>query len=677
MASESPAHSRNGIRWASLLFFLLMPVIVGLAAGCDADGEVAPESAAISPDYDFRNAKSILPKVQELINEFTTNANPVTFIKAQRLLDRARKLDPENERVYLALGQLYMSAKFSNTIVEGLGGKGAVRKKVFAMFKTVLRINPNNAAAYEGLGQYYLKGNPRKALTNFMKAYELNPHWTTYHMIGVCYFELKKYDWAEEIFTGVLRQARAQRDRKSLVVAYEYLGRIGLKTGENDLAEKYLTESVAQFEQVLETEGSNRVCPYQALGVLYSKMGERSKSTENFIKAADFKPFNFDVQFTAAWNSLLNGEIKKALKYFKRGLAVADSPVLKPLRWIFRAELDSTQTLSTASVTNETEGIKAKTDFEVALTYFLDSEFDKVGPFLDSSSKIPPDRRLEVLRGFHLLIERQYVQADNIFLQVSAGGGFSPGAVAGLGHMSIVHKDYVTAKRLFAEVIDHLQSVSGRNERKNSDALYERFIYEMASLGMGWTLANQNMHVRAIEHFDFVLKSNPDNILALLGTANSLVGLHKLNEAQAHFEKVLKLQPENPYALATLGNVEFERGRMDKAEESFKAALVANPENYTCPYEGLGLVYFQRGQIGKAKENLQKAIELNPDIEYRKFNVLAQIYLREGRYAEAEALLVKSQENYPYDATAQNLLKELNKLKSRSDPPATTLTEVE
>ena len=176
---------------------------------------------------------------------------------------------------------------------------------------------------------------------------------------------------------------------------------------------------------------------------------------------------------------------------------------------------------------------------------------------------------------------------------------------------------------------------------------------------MGWAEANQNQHVRAIQWFDRILKRQPDDLLGLLGRANSLIALRLLTDADEGLLRILDEYPDNAYAHAELGMVRLEQGDERGAEAHFRRALEEDDRHYTCPYEGLGLLYLRQGRTDEARENLEEAIRINPAIEYRKYNGLARIYLEEGNVDEAERLLEKSVANFPYDGEARELLEQL------------------
>jgi len=261
-----------------------------------------------------------------------------------------------------------------------------------------------------------------------------------------------------------------------------------------------------------------------------------------------------------------------------------------------------------------------------------------------------------------LLFSRRFDEAKEILVELRSQPQVAVGAQVGLGHLAINERHYERATELLSGGLESapssLSTGAGVAER------YSDFVYELACLGMGWSAANRNEHVRAVSWFDRILARQPDDLLGMIGRGNSLIGLNLLDDAARVLELVLESHPENPYAHAELAMIRLKKGQDQAAEHGFRSALAKDDRNYTCPYEGLGLLYLRQGRTEKARENLERAIEINPDIEYKKYNGLARIHMSEGNYEAAAKLLRKSQENFPHDGEALQMLKEIEALEA-------------
>jgi tetratricopeptide (TPR) repeat protein len=303
------------------------------------------------------------------------------------------------------------------------------------------------------------------------------------------------------------------------------------------------------------------------------------------------------------------------------------------------------------------DDLSARQAYLKALSSYDSEDLSAALRYIERALAQEPLPAYKVLKGAFLLFERRYPEAEVLFAEAKSAGADDPGPAVGLGHLDIVARRYSAARRKLEPALAHWLRHGSVASKLGG---YDLLVQELANLGMGWVCANQNRHDEAIDYFDRILSLQPEDLLALLGTGNSLIALGRLDEAQGMFDRVLNQDADNPYALAELGTLRAMRGDTEGAEAVFRRAMERGGEGYTCPYEGLGLLYLQQGRLEDARANLEKAIEINPDIEYKKFNGLARIYIQEGRVDEARKLLQQSVRNYPYDDEARGLLEGLD-----------------
>ncbi|MDP7115237.1 MAG: tetratricopeptide repeat protein [Myxococcota bacterium] len=293
--------------------------------------------------------------------------------------------------------------------------------------------------------------------------------------------------------------------------------------------------------------------------------------------------------------------------------------------------------------------------FEAALAAYERGERGSARALAERAEELRPRRSQRVFLALLMLFEQRYDPARAVFEAEAVAIDEDPGPAVGLAHLAIAERDHGAAEQRLRDVVERWTT-----ERLEGSAEpdYHRVAVGLAHLGLGWVAANRNQHRDAVGRFDRALAGNPDDLLGLLGKANSLIGLGRLDEADALLERVLELDPGNPYALAESAVIRYGLGDDRGAEQRFEAALERGTA-YTCPYEGLGLVYLRQGRVDEARDQLERAVDLNPDIEYKKFNALARIYIDEGRLDDAEALLNASIENFPDDPEARTLLDSL------------------
>jgi len=305
-------------------------------------------------------------------------------------------------------------------------------------------------------------------------------------------------------------------------------------------------------------------------------------------------------------------------------------------------------------------------DFLAALDAYEVGDYSAALDKVDSALVSEQRAEYRVVRASMLLFSRRFDEARVSLTELRQQPKVAVGAQVGLGHLAINARSYEQAHELLRAGLEPIPPslAAGAGVRQR----YHDFVYELACLGMGWSAANRNEHVRAISWFDRILVRQPEDLLGMIGKGNSLIGLNLLEDAAKMLESVLKAHPENPYALAELAMIRLKKGQDEAAEQGFRKALAQDDRNYTCPYEGLGLLYLRQGRTEQAREHLQRAIEINPDIEYKKYNGLARIHMSEGNFEAAKKLLRKSQQNFPHDGEALELLQEIESRQGSMGP---------
>ena len=312
---------------------------------------------------------------------------------------------------------------------------------------------------------------------------------------------------------------------------------------------------------------------------------------------------------------------------------------------------------------------KPGTQLDSALIAFSAGDYERTREYVDRAIKLRNAPRDKVVKGLLLLFQKKYDDAEALFRAAIAQRPGSLGATVGLAHLDIIRHDLDGAKDRLQPVATMCKTaLDASMEWGNVPMRYRRFVCRFTELGLGWAAANGTHHEQAITHFDRILKSDPDDPLAMVAKGTSLIWLKRFDEAETILNRTIELYPGSPYARAGLGLIYLNRGDDKQAETAFNKALSLEGQKYTCPYEGLGLLYLRQGRVEDAKKNFERAIEINPNIEYRKFNELARIYIDEGRYDEAEQLLRKSMENFPQSHEAEAVLAELQARRAAEAP---------
>ena len=574
-----------------------------------------------------------------LIHAAFDNRDSKKLDEAERFLRRRLPRVQQKDRVYAALAMIAIHR--SDYRDEPMPSPDAL-----ALLRKALDHNPRSARALEWLSHYHEQRQEYgKALSASERWLAAAPHELRAMVaVGRSLLDLKHYARAEQALKKALERSRKQGDDTTLIKAQEYLGKVYMLQGKYKLAERVLLDSVKTFKQ---SKMKLAACPYASLGALYSTMGDDKKALVNLMKAADQESSRPRMQHQAAVACFKNNDFANAIKYIDRALALENTEHYRSFKdRVLRAK---------AGAGGGSQ--PAKSDFELALGSFEDHRFSAARRHVAKAMTAGAEGRHKVLLGFLLLLQKKYDEAGKRFGEADKDGGAGVGPAVGQGHLAIIRKDYVAARRLLApgtKTGDKKPRVY-RDDRDNK-RLYQWVIFKMACLGLGWASANVNKHPLAITYFDRIIAGKDEDVFAWLGKGNSLNALNRLEAAEKALRKVLKMDPANKYATAELALVQFNRGKDKEAERLFKAALKQDEGQYTCPHEGLGLIYLRAGKLARAKASFRKAIKINPDIEFKKFNGLARILIREGQYEKARKLLRKSMENNPYEDEARKML---------------------
>jgi len=139
--------------------------------------------------------------------------------------------------------------------------------------------------------------------------------------------------------------------------------------------------------------------------------------------------------------------------------------------------------------------------------------------------------------------------------------------------------------------------------------------------------------IKAIEEYENVLKSEPDNAEA----HNNLGAIYKeqgnLDKAVEHFQFVIALNSEMDEVHNNLGVIHYLRGDHKEAMKEYRKALELNPDNLMCLIN-LGLVYKAQGMELKTIDTLETILSIEPFQAEAHYN-LAILYEELGHLEAA------------------------------------------
>jgi len=119
--------------------------------------------------------------------------------------------------------------------------------------------------------------------------------------------------------------------------------------------------------------------------------------------------------------------------------------------------------------------------------------------------------------------------------------------------------------------------------------------------------------LEALEHFDSLLKSNPDNSNALFGRALAEKEMGRIDQSIEDLKKAHILNPKDPEILKELGLAFIRVGRINEGVRALEQALfLSGSDAETLHYLGQG--YQAQKKLDPAIESYLGAKELNPDL---------------------------------------------------------------
>lgn len=196
-------------------------------------------------------------------------------------------------------------------------------KEKYKYLNMSLELNPNDAAAYVELGNYYNdKGNYNKALEYYSKGIILNPkEYAGYGGRGNVYVELNEYAKAEKDYF----QALALRSDSFIV--RNCLGHLYSMSGEYSKSIKWYTEVISVYRK------KDKWMGYNDRGTVYNDMGEVDKALDDFNTALNLIPpemKNYNLAKSIIYQNRGNvyyhkGESNKAIADYESSITLNDA----------------------------------------------------------------------------------------------------------------------------------------------------------------------------------------------------------------------------------------------------------------------------------------------------------------------------------------------------------------
>lgn len=156
----------------------------------------------------------------------------------------------------------------------------------------------------------------------------------------------------------------------------------------------------------------------------------------------------------------------------------------------------------------------------------------------------------------------------------------------------------------------------------------------------GWSYLKRGDTFNAILYFKSALKKNPRYKNALIGLAKAYLLKNSFQESNKLYNKVLKLEPNNHDASIGSGLSLIGLGKYDQALNTFQKIINKHPQSISAHY-GVAYLYYMMNKTVWAERKISTIFKINP-YHYDTLVLKSKIMSDRGRLEEAEDYLKKA-----------------------------------
>ena len=238
--------------------------------------------------------------------------------------------------------------------------------------------------------------------------------------------------------------------------------------------------------------------------------------------------------------------------------------------------------------------------------------------------------------------------AEKEFQKAFALAPETPAAQVGMGHVYQLRKEYGKALEAFAKALKQVPVASKVN-----------YNIAMTYRAMGKTDEARTFMAKAgkvgIRPVDPLLDDverlqRGERVLMQQGHA--AFSASQYQSAAALYQRVLKTNPENVAAMINLGTCLGVLGDINAAVENYRAALVLEPKNVTANVN-LGKLFADAQQWDMARQHIKTALDIQPEdleVQFQFANVLTEL----GEFEQALAIYRSLEEKEPGNPAIAN-----------------------
>jgi tetratricopeptide (TPR) repeat protein len=424
------------------------------------------------------------------------------------------RINPNNYEPYYDLGAIYNALGKYDHALE--------------YYKKALKLNPSKSLIYSDIGNTYGdKGQYRESIKWYEKAIEVDPGVCDYYTyLGEVYENFGEYRDALRWYHKAIEVDDKDSD------SYYDIGRIYKDMGNYD-------EAVKWHKKAISIDAKNTKA-YYGLGMVYEEMGRYDEAEKFYKEAVKIDPEEFRAYFGLGNISSSRYRFDEAKMWYNK--SISKSPpqrfILCPYEGLGLVYLKLGQPQEAEEVFSDMVKIRPYDPlgyYNLARYLFQVGKYELAGKNINKALLLvhsPIGRRQYLeLKGFILIMQEDYSQAELLFNRLLKEYGTDCATLAGLGHIANARKDYKTARNYFEQAIS-----SGADIRPEDRTI--------ALLGLGWINANEHKHREAIAFYQKVLKEEPLQIVAMIGMGKAYQQLRDFDKSEAYFKRVSIVNPD-------------------------------------------------------------------------------------------------------------------------------------
>jgi len=545
-------------------------------------------------------------------------------------------------------GRIGAEAFARANIAPGKGGLDELQK----IARDAIAANPKSGLAHEVLGTaLFYSGNFPAALTEFQTATRLEPTQTgPWTKLGIVQMELDKLEDAEKSLLTALKQKPDNRvANQRLGLLYEY--------------QQKNAQAIQYFQKGLAGTDSNYLGVALNLGRLLNQAGLYTETIKHLAARVPLNSRITEAHAILATAYLETNQYDDAAKHFSKALEASPDAKANPLGLAIaqRQQKDNEAALKTL-----TELIKKYPDWRSAhveqgeLFLQMNRVADAEKSFAKAISFGTNSNYTDAKLAEYYTANNNPTKAKTLYQRIIASGKAIPQAYVKFAELMRSENDLQSGVALLREGTKQypqnsylhfrlanelatlrqyqqaLASIELANQLQPNDAsILRSYSLILSKLGKSADAANKAGQLYKLQNaatpealfyatqlqannqlqdaagiYTQIIKSEPENLIALNNLANVLAEQDNLPEAETHARKANQLVKDNAQIMDTLGWIVYQQKRYSEATEIFTQAIKIAPKAAVIHYHA-GVVLDDSGKDADAIPRLKQALALD------------------------------------------------------------------